>query len=579
MLKGHIDVLNAHEITGWAQDSAQPETAVSLLITDNDILVGRVLANRYRADLEQGGVGDGRHGFGFEFPVPLTPFEPHVIRIRNEADGGELRKSPLIYDATKKFDAAAEQFVSSTLAQCGSDEDIPRKIEFLVTELDRLMRQLADCDCNRAARGRYRRLLQRWAPPQGEMAEAGATMPAPVAPQVLVIDDRLPKANRDAGSNAILSHIQSLQRLGYRVTLVPSADFAPEPADCAALEATGLTCCCAPFYGSVEEVLRRQAGEFDIVYFHRVANAVKYGELVRQYFPRARRLFSVADLHHVRLARQAQVEGRPELDALAKRTRFAEFLAAATADAVITHSTFEAQILRAQVGAAKVHIVPWAVAPRPTAVPFSRRRGMAFIGGFGHAPNRDAVRWLASEIMPLVRKRDPAIDCLLVGSEMAESERLAGDGLVAIGQVKDLAEIFDRVRLTVAPLAYGAGIKGKVLESFAAGIPCVYTPVAAEGLDLPAPLRASIADDAVAIAEAVHRLHEDEAANAACRQAGLDYVGAQLSEARIDDQMRQALGLPPSAAASRGGSTAPPAWPDHETASSPGQARSIAADV
>ena len=70
---------------------------------------------------------------------------------------------------------------------------------------------------------------------------------------------------------------------------------------------------------------------------------------------------------------------------------------------------------------------------------------MAFIGSYGHAPNFDAAVWLIKEIMPAVRKRDPTIQCLLVGSDMPERlRRICGEGVVAIGYVKDLAEIFDR---------------------------------------------------------------------------------------------------------------------------------------
>jgi len=139
---------------------------------------------------------------------------------------------------------------------------------------------------------------------------------------------------------------------------------------------------------------------------------------------------------------------------------------------------------------------------------------------------------------------------LCVGSDMDESLRLAGDGLVPVGYVADLAEIFGRVRVTVAPLAFGAGIKGKVLESFAGGVPCVCTPIAAEGLDLPEKLRICIAESPATIAATLQRLHEDEALNAACRAAGLDYVATELSETRIDAQMRSVLGLSQGAGAS-----------------------------
>jgi glycosyltransferase involved in cell wall biosynthesis len=452
--------------------------------------------------------------------------------------------SPVILEPSRTFDANLEQMLSRTLAQCGLYEDIPRKIEFLTRELDHLVQQVADRESSRAERARYSHLLQRWRrqlSKDGVVPAAGESAPSSIL-RALVIDNGVPKANRDAGSNAVLSHMRSLQRLGYEVTFIPSIDFEPSEADRSALDTLGIRFCCAPLYGSVEEVLRRQAGEFDVAYLHRVATAAKYAELVRQYCPRARYLFSVADLHHVRLARQATVEDRPELGGLIKRARFMELVAAASADGVITHSSYEARVLREQIGAGKVYTILWTVPARPTSVPFARRQGVAFIGGFDHEPNRDAARWLISEIMPLVRQQDPTIECLLVGSNLpTELAKLCGNGVVAVGHVQDLAEIFDRVRLTVAPLGYGAGIKGKVLESWAAGIPCVCTPIAAEGLEMPQVLQTLVADDAAEIATAIYRLHKDTALNEICRAAGLDYVSGQLSEENIDSLMRHAL--------------------------------------
>jgi glycosyltransferase involved in cell wall biosynthesis len=148
--------------------------------------------------------------------------------------------------------------------------------------------------------------------------------------------------------------------------------------------------------------------------------------------------------------------------------------------------------------------------------------------------------------MPLVQDRDPTIKCLLVGSEMPENIRnLCDDRVVAAGHVTDLADVFDQVRLTVAPLAYGAGIKGKVLESLAAGVPCICTPIAAEGLDLPQTLKACIADNATALADAVAHFHGNEAASEECARAGLDYIAAEFSDDRLDALLRQAIGRIP----------------------------------
>jgi len=332
----------------------------------------------------------------------------------------------------------------------------------------------------------------------------------------------------------------ALQGLGYRVSFASATDIGAEAM--AGLEAAGITVCAAPFYTSVEDVLRRQAGCFDVVYLHRAAVATNYLALARQYCPKARILYSVADLHHVRLARQAEIDERPELLAASRRMKMQECTAAWSADAVITHSTEEAALLRRAVPAANVHVVPWEVPMRPAQVPFAQRSGIAFIGSYGHAPNLDAARFLAEQVMPLVWREDRGIECLLVGSGMPDRIRqLARPGLSAVGHVADLAEIFDRVRLTVAPMRYGAGVKGKVLESFAAGVPCVMSPIAAEGIDFPATLAAYIGAGAEELAARIVALHTDATAHAAAAAAGLGLIGEAFGAQQVTAALQVAI--------------------------------------
>ncbi len=290
-------------------------------------------------------------------------------------------------------------------------------------------------------------------------------------------------------------------------------------------------------------MLRREAGGFALIYLHRGGNA-RYLPLIRHHQPRARVVYSVADLHHLRLARQAEVEQRPELTEASQRVRAAELSAARFVDSVITHSSFEAALLKRDLPDARIHIVPWSVR---RARPRCRSRSgaaLAFIGSYGHAPNLDAAWWLIQEVMPLVRAQDDSIECLLVGSNMPDSlKAAAAPGDPPVGRVENLPGLFDRIRLTVAPLAFGAGVKGKVLDSLAAGVPCACTPVAAEGMDLPGTLDQAIAPDAAGLAAAILRLHGDEAFNASCSAAGLAYVGATLSETRLDTLMREVVGL------------------------------------
>ena len=244
-----------------------------------------------------------------------------------------------------------------------------------------------------------------------------------------------------------------------------------------------------------------------------------------------------------RTLREAQVEEQPELLLASRRVRLAECMAALSADAVITHSAAEAEWLRGAVPDARVHRVMWDVPLRPTTVGFAARRGVAFIGNYEHAPNVDAARWLVEAVMPLVWREDADVPCLLVGAGMPDAVRRLGEARVqVVGRVEDLGPgVFDRVRLTVAPLRYGAGVKGKVLESLAAGVPCVMTPVGAEGLALPASLERLVAGDAAGLAKLICRLHRNARAHGAVRKAGLAWVRESLSTAGVVEGMRDAV--------------------------------------
>ena len=146
--------------------------------------------------------------------------------------------------------------------------------------------------------------------------------------------------------------------------------------------------------------------------------------------------------------------------------------------------------------------------------------------------------------MPLVWDRLPGLPCLLVGSDMPDRvRRLAGPHVELVGQVAELAPVLERVRLTVAPLRYGAGVKGKVLDSFAAGVPCAMSPVAAEGLRLPTALQALVGGDAREIARLVLRLHEGEEAHRAAVEAGLALVDGFHREAQVDTALASVLDL------------------------------------
>lgn len=362
---------------------------------------------------------------------------------------------------------------------------------------------------------------------------------ADTRPFVLVIDERAPDPARDAGSCALLDHMRAMQRLGWRVGFV-AQDGGPGRL---ALDALGIENYAAADYGGIPEVLRRYGSAADLVYLHRLSMIARYGALARQTCPRARLLYSVADLNWLRRERQARVAGRLDILTESRNLQRAERGAAAFADIVLTHSTAEAAWLRRHVPAEKVHVVPWSAIPQQRPVPWEKRSGFAFIAGWEHEPNSDAAEWLVAEVLPrLHQERGDTIRCLLVGyGQPRDPRRLAQRGVTFCGPVADLDAIFDMVRLTVAPLRYGAGVKGKVISSLAAGVPCAMTPIAAEGMELPRALGLSMAEDAEGLAAVIRRLHDDAAFNAEQAAAGLDYVAAQLAPDAIDARLAAAL--------------------------------------
>jgi microcystin-dependent protein/glycosyltransferase involved in cell wall biosynthesis len=363
-------------------------------------------------------------------------------------------------------------------------------------------------------------------------------------PHALVVDSRLPEVGHDGGSNAILDHVHALQAAGFEVSFLALDDRRKETS---ALRSLGVTPLSLPSSGLFADVARAHAGLFDLIYLHRVENATRCLKVVRRYFD-AHIVYGVADLHHLRVKAQSEFEPEHAAELMRQAQIFAlrEIAGALSADCVVTHSESEAEKLEQIPSIAaerKVRVVPWTVHVAAARKRFVDRSGLAFIGSFAHAPNIDAARWLVNEIMPLVWETEPDLPCLIAGSNMSEDlhQQLVRPGVKVLGRVERLTEVFEQARLTIAPLRFGAGLKDKVLRSMAAGLPCVGTSEAFDGMQgLPAPITDDCRrDTAPDLAAAIIRMHCDEAANASCAQTGLEYIEAFYNEARVNTLIRE----------------------------------------
>jgi glycosyltransferase involved in cell wall biosynthesis len=212
-------------------------------------------------------------------------------------------------------------------------------------------------------------------------------------------------------------------------------------------------------------------------------------------------------------------------------------------DVVVTHSSFEAALLAQVRPEICVHVVPWAVAPQRTSTPWAERQDVLFVGNFDHALNRDAMRWLTQEVMPLVWEQDPTIPCLIAGPNLPVrlGATVTDPRISLLGHVADLHTVYDQARLAVAPLRFGAGLKAKVLEAFSYGMACAMTTTAAEGFPLSAALMNAIGDDEKSLANLICDLHTDEGRNTITGKAGLAMIKTDFSSNAVNASLARAL--------------------------------------
>ena len=145
---------------------------------------------------------------------------------------------------------------------------------------------------------------------------------------------------------------------------------------------------------------------------------------------------------------------------------------------------------------------------RGTESGYDQRADLCFIGSYQHPPNIDAAVYFIEEVLPLIKNAIPDIKFYSVGSNPPENlTALANEDVVITGFVEDLDALMDKVRVAVAPLRYGAGIKGKIGTTLAAGLPCVATMIAAEGMEMKDGEEILIAEDPETFADAVVKIY------------------------------------------------------------------------
>lgn len=327
---------------------------------------------------------------------------------------------------------------------------------------------------------------------------------------VLVIDARTPMPDRDSGSMDTFQYLRILKSFGYHVLFAPE-NLVHAGRYSAMLQRIGVQVLYAPFWMGMDQLLEAWGPKLDHVLVYRAPVAEAVYEKVRRHAPRAKVIFDTVDLHFLRLQREAELAGDAEAIRAAERMKKLELDLVRKADATIVLSRFEMDLLRELTPGANLFEVPIVrEVPAASGVPFEERQDIVFVGGFEHQPNIDAVQWFVAQVVPQLQARGFAGRFIVVGSSMpAHIKALERPGVVMRGFVQDLEAFFGTIRLSVAPLRYGAGLKGKVISSLSYGVPVVATRVAVEGGGFSDGENVLVADDPAAMADAILRLYGD----------------------------------------------------------------------
>lgn len=353
---------------------------------------------------------------------------------------------------------------------------------------------------------------------------------------MLIIDAHVPTPDRDSGSRRMAAIIDELLAMEMSVHFLTAERKALQPYT-RDLERKGVTVLVAP-----EEQWRfiKEAGpHLSAVMMCRPNVAWTYLDQVFRSAPNAVMIYDTVDLHSLRLQREADLSKDQDLDRIAHLMWTKESAAMHATDVTFVVSEFERALLADLDPETDVRVLS-NIHARLVATPSPHgRRSIVFVGGYRHPPNVDAAVWAASKIMPLVRQQVPDAVLRLVGSDVTdEVTSLAGPGVVVDGWVNDLEPVYRTARVAIAPLRFGAGVKGKVAEAIEHGVPLVGTTLAAEGMNLVSGVDFIAADDDVAFADAVVRLLRDDdlwCSIAGRGQASLEQFSASKARAVLED--------------------------------------------
>ncbi len=360
-------------------------------------------------------------------------------------------------------------------------------------------------------------------------------------PTILIIDGWVPTPDKDSGSMRMANLMQLLVDIGWHVVFCP-LNMRHEGRYTDDLQSIGVEAWYQPYLNNFNEFLGHHGQRFQTVILSRHQTAGELLKMVRHHCPDAQVIFDTVDLHYLREQREAELENSLQLKRIAEQTKRQELGIIADADLTLVVSKAEQALLAEVTPDNRVEILSNIHITHGRRKDFLDRKDIVFVGGFQHPPNVDAVRWLCNDIWQLIAAQLPDVKLHIIGSKMPdEIIEFANDQIITHGYVENLEFFHDNCRLSLAPLRYGAGVKGKINSAMSYGLPVVATTTAVEGMDLHHERQVLIGDQSESFAAAVVRLYTDQVLWHKLSDASLSNVDEHFSMAAAKRQLDKIL--------------------------------------
>ena len=347
---------------------------------------------------------------------------------------------------------------------------------------------------------------------------------------IWVIDSFLPRIDRDSGSVRITRLMDIFVELGYQVIFTPTRQRVTTDLLGALQKPVRVL--------SAQSALNELEGSDVIVWLSRLPNAQVLLAQIKRRLARARIIFDTVDLHGLRIGRSGRMNREPLLAFLGDRILTLERRAASQCIATVVVSEYERELLAQQnitsTVISNIHEIV------PNVIPWSSRSGQVFIANFSHTPNVSGLCWYLNEIWPNLPEIVKSQGLKIIGTPVPRFEFPDPKGqVIFLGSVPSVVNHIQAARVSIAPLLSGAGVKGKVGESFGFGVPVVLTSIAAEGMHLGAIQTRFVADNLLEFTAALTELQLDEGANNISETLGYETIRSHFSKTAASQAFSQ----------------------------------------